>query len=184
MRHPFAILAVAVLLGVPVRGLAANGYAIPTTPTLGDVEAAESALADLWTRVPYTARHVMFVSRKASVYGDYEPRPSAVFAPGEALVTYLEPVGYAWKTLSPGTYGFGVTIDFEILTPAGKVLGGQKAFQTVELSSRYRNREFFVSLTLTVDGIAPGDYVLAYTLHDTAGGRAARTEQPFTIRAP
>ena len=38
-------------------------------------------------------------------------------------------------------------------------------------------------LTLTIDDIAPGDYVLAYTLHDNVGGRTARVEQPFTIKA-
>jgi hypothetical protein len=63
------------------------------------------------------------------------------------------------------------------------VLGGQKAFQTVELTSHYKNREFFVSLTLTLNGVAPGDYLLAYTLHDTVSGQTTRVEQPFTIKS-
>jgi hypothetical protein len=155
----------------------------PATPTLADLDARDNELAELWTRLPYTARHVMFVSRRAGLYGDYEQRPSSVFAPGEKLLTYLEPVGYSWKALAGGVFGLGVTTDFEILARDGKVLAGQRAFQKIDLTSHYRNREFFVNLTLTIDGIAPGDYVLAYTLHDNVGGRTTRVEQPFTITA-
>ena len=34
-----------------------------------------------------------------------------------------------------------------------------------------------------IDGIKPGDYVLAYTLHDNVGSRTTRVQQPFTIKA-
>jgi len=151
-------------------------------PTLADLETDENAIADLWSRLPYTARHVMFTSHKAELYGGYDQRTSNVFAKGEKLLTYLEPVGYGWKALDGGLLTFGVTTDFEILTPTGKVLAGQRAFQKVDLVSHYKNREFFVSLTLTIDGIEPGDYVLAYTLHDNVSGKATRVEQPFTIK--
>jgi len=151
-------------------------------PTLADLETAENAIANLWSQLPYTARHVMFVSHKAELYGGYEQRPSNVFIQGEKLLTYLEPVGYGWKPLDAGMFTFGVTTDFEILTPSGKVLAGQRAFQKVDLASHYKNREFFVSLTLTIDGIEPGDYVLAYTLHDNVSGKSTRVEQPFTIK--
>jgi len=161
---------------------AAAPTAAAPSPTLADLEASEAALADLWVHLPYTARHVMFVSRNANVYGDYEQRPP-VFTPGEKLVTYLEPVGYGWKPVGDGVFGFGVTTDFEILRPDGKILAGQRAFQKADLKSHYQNREFFVSLTLTIDGITPGDYIVAYTLHDHVSGRTARIEQPFTVKA-
>ncbi len=155
----------------------------PSNPSFADLEAAETALAELWTRLPYTARHVMFVSSKAELFGGYARRPSSTFAPGEKLLTYLEPVGYEWKPQDGGLFTFGVTTDFEILTRDGKVLGGQRAFQTLDLNSHYKNREFFVSLTLTIDGIEPGDYILAYTIHDNVSGKIARVEQPFSIKA-
>ena len=179
MRRSIAIIAMAVLFGWLVQG----STAVAAPPTLAEIEAAENSLADLWSLLPYTARHVMFVSRKAGMYGDYELRSSNVFAPGEKLLTYLEPVGYAWKTLGPNSYGFGVTADFEIFTRSGKVLAGQKGFQKVDLTSHYRNREFFLSLTLSIDGLDPGDYVLAYTLHDNVSGQSTRLEQPFTVRS-
>jgi hypothetical protein len=154
-----------------------------TNAQFADLEAAETALAELWTRLPYSARHVMFVASKAELFGGYAQRPTSTFAPGEKLLTYLEPVGYDWKPLGGGLFTFGVTTDFEILTRDGKVLGGQRAFQTLDLTSHYKNREFFVSLTLTIDGIEPGDYILAYTIHDKVSGKNARVEQPFSIKA-
>lgn len=205
MNQPISLSLAALLLAVTVQaGWAAdNGFftspakpqsappasavapvAIPAKPTLADFDAADNSLAELWTRLPFTARHVMFMSRKASVYGDYEARESNVFKPGEKLLTYLEPAGYGWKALGAGLYDFGVTTDFEILTRDGKVLGGQLAFQKVDLTSHYRNREFFLTLTLTMDGLAPGDYVLAYTLHDNVSAQSTRIEQPFTIKVP
>jgi hypothetical protein len=195
MARTFAILVVAVLFAATVRGgQAAEGFfsgdakaqaAASTSgaPTLADLDAAEKALADLWTRLPFTTRHVMFVTRKADLLGDYEQRPSNVFTRGEPLLTYLEPVGYGWKPLESGIFGFGVTTDFEVLTADGKVLGGQKAFQKVDLTSHVREVGLFVNLTLTIDGVGPGNYVLAYTLHDNVSGRTTRVEQPFTIKA-
>jgi hypothetical protein len=198
MTKTTAILTAALLMLAPQLGQAADGSffsnnaktqsgalakAIATPAEPADIEAAENALADLWARAPYATRHVTFVGRKAELYGDYDPRASNVFSPGEKLITYIEPIGYGWRPLGANTYEFGVTTDFEILTRGGKVLGGQKAFQEVNLKSHYRNREFFLTLTLNIDAIDPGDYVLAYTLHDTVTTKTTRVEQPFSIRA-
>ncbi|GJE60524.1 hypothetical protein [Methylobacterium trifolii] len=161
----------------PAKPAAAAGPA-----TLADLEAQERATADLWARLPYGTRHAMFVTRKAEMYGDYEARPSNVFASGEKLLTYVEPVGYAWKPVGSDTYRFGVTVDFEVLSKDGKVLGGQKALLNQDLSSHYKNREFFLSIAMSLDGISPGDYVLAYTLRDNGGSANTRFEQPFTIK--
>lgn len=189
-----AALAAAFLAGAVSCAQAAEGgfFSAPGKPaapaiggnaTLADLEAAENALADLWTRLPFTARHVMFVSRKSEAYGGYDQRPSSVFAPGEPLVTYLEPIGYGWKSLGQDRYTFGITTDVEVRTTGGKIVGGQKGFQEMDLESHYRNREFFLTSTLTLNGIEPGDYIVAYTLHDHAGGRTTTVEQPFTIKA-
>ncbi|MGU3496276.1 hypothetical protein ACLBXM_19725 [Xanthobacteraceae bacterium A53D] len=149
--------------------------------TVEDLAKAEQAVLDVWSRLPYQVRNVMFVSRKAESFGDFQKRPDAVFKRGEKLLTYLEPVGFGWKGIGEGHYEFGVVTDFEIINAKGRILGGQKAFQTVILKSHARNREFYVSLTMNISGAKPGDYVLAYTLHDVVNGGSARVEQPFTI---
>lgn len=153
----------------------------PATATVADLEAQENATAAVWERLPFSTRHVMFVTRKANAYGDYEARSSNVFPPGEKLLTYLEPLGYGWAAKGDG-YRIGVSIDFEVLSSTGKVLGGQKEILKQEFESHYRNREFYLNSTMDIDGATAGDYVLAYTLHDLANGRTTRVEQPFTIK--
>lgn len=159
----------------------ASASQTPATATVADLEAQENATAAVWERLPFSSRHAMFVSRKANAYGDYEVRSSNVFEPGEELLTYLEPLGYAWAAKGDG-YRFGVRVDFEILSTDGKVLGGQKEIAKQEFESHYRNREFFLNSTISLDGAPAGNYVLAYTLHDLANGRTSRVEQPFTIK--
>jgi hypothetical protein len=156
--------------------------AVPARPTLADLDAFERATAELWLRLPFGARRNLLVSRKAEAFGDYEARPSSVFKPGEALITYVEPVGYGWVPVGTDLHRLGVTVDFEITTPAGKVLGGQNGFLDYGLTSHARVLELFINLTLTLDEIAQGDYVLVFTLHDKASGRSARVPQPFTIK--
>ncbi|MEH3147614.1 MAG: hypothetical protein PGN34_20215 [Methylobacterium frigidaeris] len=152
-------------------------------PTLADLAAAEQVVVDVWTRLPFAARRAMFVREKADVFGGYDPRPTSVFTHGETLLSYIEPVGYGWKPVGPDTVEFGITADFEILDRAGKVLAGQKALLNSRLVSHAKNREFFINLSMNLDGAPPGDYVLAYILHDAATGRSTRVEQPFTLRA-
>lgn len=159
----------------------AEGQTAATLTTLGE---AENAVIDIWKRLPFSVRNVMFVSRRADAYGGYEKRASNVFAPGEKLLTYVEPIGYKWEETSPGTFHFGVTSDFEILTTEGKVLGGQRAFQNIDLSTHYRNRELFLSLSMSLEGIEAGNYVLAYDIHDKFGSGVTRIQQPFTIKEP
>ena len=53
-----------------------------------------------------------------------------------------------------------------------------------EFASHERKRELFFDVTMSVDGAPPGDYVLAYILHDLRSGRTTRIEQPFKIAAP
>jgi hypothetical protein len=170
--------------GAAEPGFFSGGRAPQGKATSADLDAAEGALLDVWARVPFGARHVTFVDKRPELFGGYEPRPSNVFAIGERLQTYLEPVGYGWKSLGNDSYRFGVTTDFELRTRGGKIIGGQTAFQAIDLTSHAKNRELFVLLTLTIDGLEPGDYVVAYTLHDNVGGAAARIEQPFTLVRP
>ena len=159
----------------------AGGQNAATLTTLNE---AENAVIDIWKRLPLTVRNSMFVSKPAVGYGSYEKRPSNVFAPGEKLLAYVEPAGYKWEETSPGNFHFGFTADFEVLTSAGEILGGQRAVQTLEFTTHARNRELFLTPSISIGGIKPGDYVLAFVIHDKVGAGTTRTELPFTIKEP
>ncbi|WP_372423961.1 hypothetical protein [Salinarimonas chemoclinalis] len=152
--------------------------------TLDDLAKAEAALVAVWQDVPLGFRTTTFVADAPQGYGVYTARETNVFAPGEPLVVYAEPVGYAWEEIGDGRFRFGFDVDLLIKTPDGTIVGGRENFQRLALESRARNREFMLTLTLTLDGIRPGDYVLEYRTRDIASDEAGTISLPFTIAEP
>ncbi|GGK33500.1 hypothetical protein GCM10011322_20190 [Salinarimonas ramus] len=160
---------------------------LPTTAakaaTLDDLAEAEAALVAVWEELPLTFRTATFVSERPVGFGVYEARETSVFAPGERLVVYAEPQGYLWEETGDGRVVFGFDVDLLIKRPDGEIVGGRENFQRLALESRERNREFMLTLTLTLDGIRPGDYVLEYRARDIASDKAGTIALPFTIAA-
>jgi hypothetical protein len=149
--------------------------------TVQEIDKRDAAVYEAWNATPLTVRHVVFVSQEPNGFGRYVARENNVFAPGEKLVTYAEPVGYAWKDDGKGQYQFGFSSDFVIKTPDGKVLAQQQDFAKTLETSHARNREFNMVLTMAVNGASPGDYVLEYKLHDLSSDKTATFDQPFKI---
>jgi hypothetical protein len=150
----------------------------PAAAGLSPSMAAEPAPAK-----PYATRRALYVARKAADFGDVEARPSNVFKPGEPLLTYIEPVGEATQSIGSDQIGFGVIVDFEVRTPEGKALATQKNMIDRDVTVKRAEGEpnFFLNLSLDLDGFPPGNYVLVYTLRDKLSGRTLDVPQPFTI---
>jgi hypothetical protein len=149
--------------------------------SLDAIEAAEEAVIEAWEQTPLTYRTAVFVASDPAGYGVYNERADGNFAQGEPIVIYAEPVGYAWQENDDGTYSFGFDVDLLLKTAGGAIVGGQENFQHLELTSRARNREFMLTLTLTVDGAPPGDYVVEYTTRDIASDKSGVISLPFSI---
>lgn len=145
------------------------------------IELLRTALADLVAKTPLGFRKAVLVGQPQSGFGMYTPRKDNVFASGEPIHTYVEPIGLAWRRHAE-TFEAVFTVDIEIRTPDGKVLGGQKEFGRFEFVSRERNHEVMTNLTLTLTGVAPGDYIFGATFNDRIGGRSATLDMPFVIR--
>ncbi|WP_052341842.1 hypothetical protein [Salinarimonas rosea] len=173
----------------PARAAAAALLLLAALPaakaaTLDDLAQAEAALVAVWDEVPLSFRTATFVVGSPEGYGVYAARETNVFAGGEPLVVYAEPVGYAWEAIADGRFRFGFDVDLLIKRPDGAIVGGRESFQRLALESRTRNREFMLTLTLTLDGITPGDYVLEYRTRDIASDKAGTISLPFSIAKP
>lgn len=151
--------------------------------TLGDLDNAEAALVAAWEKTPLAARRAVFVTERAAQYGQFSERTNPVFKPGEALLTYVEPVGYAWKPAGPDGFVFGVTLDFVLKNKAGQILGGQEKFLNFSQTSKNRVRELFLNISLGLTGATPGEYVVEYTLRDQGSQKTTVIRQPFQIAA-
>lgn len=169
------------LLAILIATVTMFGAPASYAQSLEAVDKAESAVVDAWNATPIIFRRTVFVSEPPQGYGIFKERENAVFKPGEPLVVYAEPVGYAWKDNGDGTYSFGFNVDLVLKTAAGEVVAEQKDFQRLELTSRARNREFMLSLTLSIDGAPPGDYVVEYVTRDLGSDKAGTISLPFSV---
>lgn len=158
---------------------AAKVEAQAATDVPGAAIAAHEAYADFMTAQKFQMINATFVTGEPEGFGMYDRRQDAIFKPGEPLTIYCEPVGLAWRKGGRGFQSL-FTVDFEVLDTAGKVLGGQKEFGRFGFDSAVRNQEILTRLTLNVDGIEPGDYVLRYIFNDQVSGNQTALDMPFT----
>lgn len=142
-----------------------------------------SAISDFSAGLVFSIGKAAFVSADPVGYGMYDPRPSAVFKPGEALVSYVEPVGLTWKPVDGGKIQTRFTVDLDILATNGEVLANQKAFGSFTFTGFLRNQEIYSTLTTDVSGAAAGDYILRFHFNDLNSGKTASIDQKFTIEA-
>jgi hypothetical protein len=149
--------------------------------SLQEIDRRYAALVEAWEKTPLTVRRALFVADHPHGFGLYKERASNVFKPGEALVTYAEPVGFGAKDAGNGLLEFGFAVDFLIKSPDGQILTGQQDFARLTKQSHVRNLEFMLVLTLNVTGAPPGDYVVEYKLRDVSGDKSTSFEQPFKI---
>ena len=161
--------------------LAASFLAFARLAHADALTTAEAALEAAWAATPFSVRQAFFVVGQPDGFGLYVKHPDAAFKPGETLIVYAEPIGFAYKDAKDGTSSFGFDIDVTIKTAAGKVGLQQKSWQKIGLVSHAHNHEFNLALTLDVTGADPGDYVLDYTLHDQNSGKVTDITLPFTI---
>lgn len=172
--------AVAGALAVPL--LAALAGPAAAQSTMADLAKAEAVVEDIWRDLPLSFRRVLFIEPgSANGYGVFVARDDNVFAPGETLVAYAEPVGYGYRAVEGGRYTFGFDVDFFVKRPDGTILAGQENFDRLSLTSHERVREFQITLRLTVRGLAPGSYEVVFRTRDIASEKQATMTLPFEI---
>lgn len=168
-----------------LAALAAIGMGLMATGALAQsleaIDKADEAVWQAWDATPLTFRHAVFVGEPPQGFGVYKDRANSTFKSGESLVVYAEPVGYAYKDNGNGTYSFGFNVDLIVKSPSGEIVGGQENFQKLELTSRAKNREFMLTLTLDLTNAPPGDYVLEYKTHDLNSDKVGLMSLPFTL---
>lgn len=162
------------------EALAASGDAV------GAHDMMRTAISDFSATLPFSIGKAVFVTTDPAGYGMYEPKPgSQQFKPGEALVSYVEPVGLNWKPVSAaGKLQTRFTVDMDLVSASGEVLSSQKALGTYTFTSFFRNQELYALVTTDVSGAAAGDYILRFHFNDLNSGKTASVDQKFTIAAP
>src|ERR671921_151961 len=135
------------------------------------IEDAKELYLSVWNQTEFNAAFSTFVEPfSAAGYGVYEER-SNVFAPGETIVLYVEPVGFAHRQVidkegnsnNNTLYLMNITADYEIASANGTELQLIEDMPpVVNITSHRQNTEMFLTLTLTQDvqSLPIGDYVI------------------------
>ena len=196
MRHPMAASAVATLLFLAPLAAAAQdappatdgaealiSQAVEAAERDQAVEAlarAEDAFFAIWDRLPLDFRQIELVRGEPEGYGQIEPRADNVFAPGEEITVYVDPIGFGWREGENG-WETDLAADFVLSTPEGRIIAGQKDFGEFRIRSPRRARESFLVVNYEFSGVPDGDYVLTTTVKDRIDEETASFELPITI---
>lgn len=148
---------------------------------LAALEALEEAYGIAWEAIPLTIRKQLFVS-DATGYGLYIEREAGnVFAPGEPLVLYLEPLGFGYGRDALGNRELRFAVDLVLRDNAGEQIFVRENFMQLGQPLRYENREFFLTLTFNLNGLPAGEYTADLVIRDEHSDKSAELTEAFVI---
>ncbi|RYE08734.1 MAG: hypothetical protein EOP22_11990 [Hyphomicrobiales bacterium] len=172
LKLPLAALALAPLL-LPAPAAA--------EASLAAYGAVREGLLAVWDELPLTVEAATLSDGPATGFGQFTPRSSREFAPGETVNVYAELIGYGASETADGYYLRQLDADLTLLDAAGNVRASQPAFFTSSTKTRQRLLETWLSFTVTLSDFEPGEYRLHYVVHDRAGEKQTSFELPITL---
>jgi hypothetical protein len=186
LRQTIIALAVLAAIGTASAGEIADlGRDAETKAIAGQhleaIETLRRAINVLAANGPFLLRRAQFIAGPPQGFTNFTRRPNNVFAPGEPLIVYAEPIGMGW-TSEGDLNRFLVVADFEVHSTDGKVRASQKEFARFELSSLDFIQETYTHLTIRLTGFPIGQYKLLVSYRDLVANKSARMELPFEIR--
>jgi hypothetical protein len=161
-----------------------------TAPNMTLDEAKDRYLS-IWNQTEFHAAFSTFIEPFSSAgYGVYEEH-SNVFAPGETIVLYVEPVGFGHKQIldkegnsNTTLYMMNITADYKIASANGTQLQLiENMPPVVNITSHRPNTEMYLTLTLRQDvkSLPVGDYIITYVVHDQVSGKSFQLEKEITV---
>jgi hypothetical protein len=150
-------------------------------PSIAAIDNARAATIAALKAAPLGFRRVLFVADAPGGFAIYDPRSNNVFKPGEPLIVYTEPVGITWQQ-NGDKVSSKLVVDFEVRSPDGQVLGGQKSFGEFALTAREPPIDYMAHVTINLTGASAGAYILGLTMHDTNSGKTTSADLPFEIK--
>jgi len=107
-----------------------------------------------------------------------EPMTEAVYRPGQMLVARFQVAGFTLGEKNRFAVGYGL----KVLNAQGDVLFAQEEAASDSGEPFYPRRLLTGTLTLSItDGVQPGEYVLAVTVTDKAGGKTSEARGRFRV---
>jgi hypothetical protein len=177
-------------------GATTNNNTIANVDALDNmtIEEAKDLYLSVWNQTEFNATFSTFVEPfSVAGYGVYEERNN-IFAPGETIVLYVEPVGFDHEQLidegdfnsnnsNTVLYLMNMTADYEITAANGTEIQLIEDVQVGNITSHRPNTEMPLILTITfeVQPLPIGNYVITYSVNDELSGESFRLEKDIII---
>lgn len=145
------------------------------------VDEARGLLDVVWQASGFGVAYAVLTEPGGVGYGIYEPRSSAVYAAGEPIVLYVETFGYGYGEPAKGLYRIGLSVDLDVLSESGDLMGRMPDIAALEHASRRRAKEFSGRITYNLTA-PPGRYILVTTLRDQNSDGAASFRNSIEVR--
>lgn len=143
----------------------------------------EAALDLAREQAPLEARRFLLVQEEPPGFGQYLPRSSNLFSPGEEMLFYLEPVNYSFRRKGD-LFEAWLKVDVNLLLPDGTVIYGKRNFFEQIFSARSRIHDLYLNLSLEVSGLDEGLYRVEYVVKDGFSRKECAVHQDVVIREP
>jgi len=150
--------------------------------TVEALQALDRAVDVIWRESPLAFRKVALINSSGG-FGVYEERPDSTFKPDEKVMIYIEPVAFGYGAASASS-SVGFTADLSIRNTTGQVLGESKNLISLSAPSPRNKREFSMTFAFPAPFLRPGDYTLAFTVHDQNSDKSGTFEIPITLVLP
>jgi hypothetical protein len=178
-------------LSTPVNNTMTTANMTTTAPPNMTLDDAREQYLSIWNQTEFNATFSTFIEPfSAAGYGVYEER-SNVFAPGETIVLYVEPVGFDHRQVlddeegntTTTLYLINMTADYEIDSVNGTELQLLEDVPVGSITSHRPNTELFLTLTLTQDvqSFPTGNYIITYSVTDEVSGESFQLEKEITV---
>ena len=167
--------------------MTSNNSQTASTPNIMKYEAAREQFLKVWDQLEFEPLVATFVNASDVIGNGQYQEHSNVFAPGEEIVLYVQPIGFGHKQIQGQNgeklYLMNFTADIVLSTKNGTIVGGGQDIPISKLISHYRNIDLFATLTLTLppDPSIKGDYLAKYTLNDQTTGKSFDITKDVTI---
>lgn len=148
----------------------------------GALEDGRDFLAQVWDQSPaLTFGQALLVAENATGFGVFNPRANNVFKPGDPILIYCEPFGFAYGSPGAGLWSVNFIVDLQVLDASGNQLANALGATEYNMTSRHQNREVQANITFNLDGLPVGRYTLVTTLRDKNSARSGAFQTAIEI---
>lgn len=168
-----------------IQALLAEGWErVEAASAAGDwgelVDQLEELLLHTREQLPLQIAEVLLIVERAFDYGEYVPRASRVYRPGDWVHIYIEPQNFR-TSREAGRYEIHLTVDATLIDSNGDVVTHLPGVVVWNRITHRPVQDVALSVPLWLGELVSGNYVWRLTVRDMLSRESATAEVPIVV---